>query len=134
MKKLKFSRRKLDKLSKAMRGRGAIAEAIGMSRPAVDRYFIGKAMRAATYDKLNKLIKKHSGEQVEVDIGTVPEPRTLEQEGGHLFRLLSKALARNSGVEALGAQLTRIEGRITRIEENQRASLSAWNMPQEAGR
>ncbi|KKK80616.1 hypothetical protein LCGC14_2821700, partial [marine sediment metagenome] len=48
-------------------------EEIGMRRPAVERSFLGTEMRAETYDKLKKLIKKHSGEQVEVDIGTVPE-------------------------------------------------------------
>ena len=126
-----IQKKKLQRLSDAMGGRGAIAEAIGMSRPAVDRYFIGKGMRQETFDALTQLVAEHVDapalrRQVEAEL--VPEPPTLEETGGHLLGLLSKALERNSGVEALAAQLTRIERRLMRIEENQRANLHAWGM------
>ena len=122
---------KLKRLADAMGGRGAIAEAIGMSRPAVDRYCIGKGMRAETFAAITQLIADHVDAPAlrrKAEAELVPEPPTLEETGGHLLGLLSKALERNSGVEALQAQLTRMENRLMRIEENQRANLHAWGM------
>ena len=132
----KIPKGQLKKLAKALGGRAAIAEAIGMSRPAVDRYFIGKGMRAETYDKLMRLIGEHvngipstaAAPRTSDEPELVPEPPTLEEEGGHLFALLARALAQNSGVDALSHQLDAIENRLARIEENQRRHLHAWQM------
>lgn len=128
--KRSIPRSKLNKLVKALGGRGQIAEAIGMSRPAVDRYFVGKGMRQETYNALMVLVKKHEApsRRIPKTIEVLPEPPTLEEKGGHLFALLAKALERNSGVEALGAQLTRMEHRLDRIEANQQADMKAWRL------
>lgn len=129
----------LRKLAKAMGGRTQIAKSIGMSRPAVDRYFIGKGMREATHDAIAKLLDYHGingkpGRRKAAEPELVPEPPTLEESGGHLFSLLAKALERNSGVDVLEAQLNRIEARLQRIEENQATSMKAWQMePSRAG-
>lgn len=127
-----IARGKLDRLSKILGGRGAIAEAIGMSRPAVDRYFIGKGMQQETFDALQGLLRQHGilkDRQADPSGATLlPEPPTLEESGGHLYRLLVKALARNSDVGALQAQLNRIERRLDRMEQNQERSMRAWQL------
>ena len=125
-----ITKRKLKKLSEALGGRSAIAEAIGMSRPAVDRYFVGKGMRQETFDKLTRLIEETTMAPAATATSPelLPEPPTLEEQGGHLFALLARALERNSGVEALEAQLIRIEQRLMRIEENQGKTMHAWQM------
>ena len=130
-----MSRRKLNKLAKVMGGRDAIAKALGVSEGAVARYFTGKGMRQATRDKLDALMEQHleapqapaaesafpvSPRIPASDLGPLPEPPTLDQEGSHLLRMMVKCLARNEGVEALGAQLNRMEQILDRIESNQR--------------
>ena len=145
-----FKRAKLVALAKKLGGRAEIAKAIGVSRGAVDRYFVGHGMRAETHDALAELIRVHVdspgglrldqqpgqrdpmegiGERLPVDI----EADTLEQRGGHLFSLLSKALQRNVGLDSISAQLNRMEMRQQRIETNQRAMLHAWQLQPAVG-
>lgn len=130
LKKLTIPKTKLKKLANAMGGRSKIAEAILMSRAAVDRYFIGKGMRQETYDCIMILVRRHVEDPAtaEPEAGLVPEPPTLAEEGGHLYALLVKALQRNSGVDALQAQLTRIEAKVDQLRENQAAEMKAWQM------
>ena len=143
-KKLTIPRRKLQKLADVLGGRAALAEACDMSRPAVDRYFVGKGMRRETFARITQLFTIHvdnRGRSPRAPELLDDEPEhdqpTLADQGGHLYQLLVKALQRNAGVDALQAQLTRMEKRLMRIEENQRAGLGAWGldtsrMPSEA--
>ena len=140
-----FKRMKLEKLAEKLGSREAIAKAIGVSRGAVDRYFVGHGMRAETHEALAELIRVHVdspggltldqqpgqrdpmegiGERLPVDV----EADTLEERGGHLFALMSKALQRNVGLDSVSAQLNRMEMRLQRIETNQRVMMRAWQM------
>lgn len=120
-------RGELERLAAAMGGRQAIADALGNSRPAVDRYFVGKGMPRQVHEALTALLDRYLGNgQPPEDL--VPEPPTLEEQGGHLYRLLVKAVERDYGVDVVQATLNRMEIRLQRIETNQQALLRAWQM------
>jgi hypothetical protein len=134
MPRLTIPKTKLKKLARALGGRAAIAEAIGMSRAAVDRYFIGKGMGAATHEALQLLIAEHVDRRPAEPVPLMHEPPTLAERGGHLFALMAKATERGPGTDELLAQLKRMELRQMRIEANQRQMLLAWQLaPAEAG-
>ena len=137
--KRRIPKTKLKKLAAALGGRGAIAEAIGMSRPAVDRYFVGKGMRQETYEAIQELLAKHrigtqGSKRIPAEPELVPEPPTLADQGGHLFALLAKATERGPGTDEMLEQLKRMERRQMRIEENQQQIMRAFQLvPAEAG-
>lgn len=136
-----------------MGGRAVIAQAVGVSRGAVDRYTTGHGMRQETFDRLSELVRKHvdEGEPVREQAvatqapadpsplspslprGRLDEPEelagpTLEDEGGHLYQLLVRALERSVGLDSISAQLNRMEERQQRLEANQVKLLRAWQM------
>lgn len=117
-------RDELERLATVLGGRQAIADALGNSRASVDRYFMGRGMPKQIYADLCALCDKHLRD----DSDLLPEPPTLEEQGGHLYALLVKALERNAGVDVLQATLNRLEVRLQRIETNQQAFMRAWQM------
>jgi len=128
-KKRTIPRGKLKKLAAALGGRTEIAAALGVSRPAVDRYFIGKGMRAETFANLNQLLAEH------VNASRLPAEETAPAEtlqdaadSGHLFALMARAVERGPGTDELLNQMTRMEHRQIRIEDNLAALLRAFHM------
>lgn len=133
-----ISRGKLDQLQRKMGSRDEIAKALGVSVGAVHRYFAGHGMRQETREKLTELCGKcgkpdpvHVEEAPQVDVLLAQGPQASEEDGGHLFRLLAKALQRNAGIDVLQATVDRIERRLQRIETNQQRLLQAWALEPE---